>query len=184
MKRREFITGLLAAASMTGAQAQSKTQYRIAVVHPSTPIEEMRESSSDPFYRPFFQELRRLGYIEGETLVVDRYSAEGRAERFSQIAQDAISKHPSVIFAASSRIVLHLKEVTSTIPIVGAMADPIAYGIVSNLARPEANITGATADAGLEIWGKRIELIREMIPDLSKIGILTTQALQHSSTRP
>jgi hypothetical protein len=86
MKRRKFIAGLLAAASMTGAQAQSKTQYRIAVVQPSTPIEDIGESSSDPFYRPFFQELRRLGYIEGETLVVDRYSAEGRAERFSQIA--------------------------------------------------------------------------------------------------
>jgi putative tryptophan/tyrosine transport system substrate-binding protein len=74
----------------------------------------------------------------------------------------------------SDNLLLEFKTQTTTIPIVGAVPDPLALGIVPSLARPGGNITGVSGDAGIEIWGKRLDLLREAIPKLSRIGLLTT----------
>src|SRR5215467_16173337 len=131
--QRGLLTCLLVVWSMQFAigQQTGKT-YRIAIVSPSAPIVEMAESSINPFFPPFFKELRRLGYIERENLVVSRYTAEGHEDRFAAIAREAVAQNPDIILCISSRLVAKLKEATSTIPIVADTADPIAFGIVSN----------------------------------------------------
>ena len=145
----------------------------IAIIHPSTPVIEIAESSSSGQYFPaLFKELRRLGYIEGQNLVVNRYSAEGHEDRHPALAREAVSRKCDVILGLASRVVARLKEATNTIPIVGTTPDPVAFGIVSNLARPGGNITGMSTDVGLEIWGKRLALFKEAVPHLSKVGFL------------
>src|SRR5216684_4046967 len=99
----------------------------------------------------------RLGYVEGTNLVVDRYSADGRFNRFPEIAHEVVATQPDVICAMSNPLVLALKSETRTIPIVAWTSDPIAAGIVSNLARPGGNVTGVSIDAGLEVVSKRVE---------------------------
>ena len=103
----------------------------------------MNEGGGNPVYGVLFKELRRLGYIEGVNLVVARYSAEAREERFLELSEDVVRTKPDVIVVTSSRLVLAFKAATDTIPVVGSMADPVPFGIVANIARPGGNITGA-----------------------------------------
>jgi len=171
--QRGFLTCLLLLWSMQFAISQQPGKtYRIAIVFPTIPIVEIAESSSNPFIRPFFKELRRLGYIEGQNLVVSRYTAEGDEDRFAAIAHEAVAQKPDMIFSAG--LVGRLKEATSTIPIVTTATDPVAGGIVSSLARPGGNVTGVSIDAGAEIWGKRLAFLKEAVPHLSKVGFLAT----------
>lgn len=121
----------------------------------------MSESGGNPNYTALFKELRRLGYIEGVNLVVTRYSGEGQEERFPELCRQIVRTKPDVIIAASSRLVLSFKAATDTVPVVGAMGDPVPVGIVANIARPEGNITGVSSVAGPEIWGKRLQVLRE-----------------------
>jgi putative ABC transport system substrate-binding protein len=87
-----------------------------------------------------------------------------------------VRRNPDVIVANTSPFVRALKETTSTIPIVGITADPIAYGLTASLARPDSNVTGVSVDAGLELWGKRLSILRELIPSISRVGFLTIRA--------
>ena len=77
-------------------------------------------------------------------VIVDRYSGEGRTERYTELARYVVGTRPHLIVAVSSPLVLIFKAMTDAIPIIGVMADPVAYGIVTNLARPGGNITGVT----------------------------------------
>jgi putative ABC transport system substrate-binding protein len=79
---------------------------------------------------------------------------------------------PDVIVTASSRLALSFKAATDTVPVVAAMADPVPSGIVANIARPGGNITGVSVEAGPEIWGKRVQILREAVPTASKVGFL------------
>ena len=177
MRRRDFITTLAGTAiawpvEVRGQQTSLKVR-RIAVVHPSAQLGDISETGDNPGYRAFFQELRLLGYIEGQNLIVERYSAEGRQERFALLAREVVDTNPELIHATSNPLVLAFKTVTDAIPIVGYMADPVTFGIVASLARPGGNITGVTAHPGLDIWGKRLEILLEAIPAASKVGFLT-----------
>jgi ABC-type uncharacterized transport system substrate-binding protein len=176
IRRREFITLLGGAAAWpvaAGAQQLAKV-HRIALVHPSAAVSDMTEGSEYPAFPALFRELRRLGYVEGGNLVVDRYSGEGRQDNFASMARDVIRTKPDVVIASSNPVVLAFKDIT-TIPVVGAMADPIAYGIVASLTNPGGNITGISVDAGLEIWGKRLQVLREAAPAAKTVGFLTTE---------
>jgi putative ABC transport system substrate-binding protein len=176
MKRREFIAGLLVAASLRPARAQQATKtYRLALVHPSNPIADMSETSTRAFYRSFFKELRQLGYVEGKNLIIERYSGAGWTEHFYELTRDVVRHQPDVIFASSSRLVREFKEATNTIPIVASTDDPVVGGLVASLARPGGNITGVSVDAGIEIWGKRLGLLMEAIPHLSRVGFLASR---------
>jgi ABC-type uncharacterized transport system substrate-binding protein len=129
-------------------------------------------SASNRYWKAFFAELARHGFVEGKTLVVERLSAEGRADRFTELTQEAVHRRPDVIFAMTSGMVLALKATTDAIPIVGMTDDPIARGIAASLARPGGNITGVVADAGIEIWEKRLAILKETVPDAARIGFL------------
>jgi putative ABC transport system substrate-binding protein len=143
----------------------------------------MNETGNNPGYRALFRELRQLGYVEGRNLIVERYSAEGGGrERYAEIAPNVVHTKPDLICATSNLLVLSFKAATDTIPIVGFMSDPVAWGVVASLARPGGNITGVAADAGLEIWGKRLEILRETIPTASRVGFLTLAPWQSPQT--
>jgi putative ABC transport system substrate-binding protein len=126
-------------------------------------------------YRLFFEELSRLGYIEGQNLVVERYSGEGRTEHYADLAREVVNTHPDLIFQQSTRLALNFKAATTTIPIVTVTADPIAGGLVSSLARPGGNITGVSVDAGIEVMGKRLALLLEATSKLSNARFLVSQ---------
>jgi putative ABC transport system substrate-binding protein len=178
MRRREFIGSLIgtAVAWPLAASAQQPAKvYRIAIVHPSTPIKWMSDGTYSPGLKALLGELRRIGYIEGQNLIVERYSAEGRTAHYAELASEVVRQQPDAIFTVTSRMIRNFKAATDTIPIIGLMADPIAFGLVSSLSRPGGNITGFTQDAGLEVWGKRLGLFRELIPTASRVGFLASR---------
>jgi putative ABC transport system substrate-binding protein len=176
MNRREIIVGLLLAATIQCVHAQqaSKT-YRIAVVHPSDPVGDLSETGSSRPYRAFFQRLRQLGYVEGENLKVERYSAEGRTEQFAALVSEIVRSKPDLIFTRGDRLARDFKAATETIPVVTTLSDPIALGIVASLARPGGNITGGTVAASVELHAKRLELLREMAPAASRVAFLASR---------
>jgi len=174
MRRREFITliGATAAASPLVARAQQPGKMkRIAMVHPTEPIANM-VASYHRFWGAFFDELGRAGFVEGKNLVVERYSAAGQPDRFAPLARQVVDTRPDAIYAVSSFISVAFKAATTTIPIVCVTSDPVAAGLVSNIARPGGNITGSSVDTGFEIWGKRIGLLKEALPKLSNIFLI------------
>jgi putative ABC transport system substrate-binding protein len=177
MQRREFIT-LLGGATATwplAARAQQPARMkRIAYVHSAGNVSRI-SGSGEPFYRAFFEELSRLGYVEGQNLGVERYSGEGRTERYAELARDVVNTHPDLILAVGGRLSLDFKMATTTIPIVTMIIDPIAMGLVASIARPGGNITGVTIAGGLEIIGKRMGLLVEAMPKLSTVGYLASR---------
>lgn len=178
MRRREFI-GLAcgAAAWPLAVRAQQSTGvYRIAIAHPSHPTSELSETGGNPNYRVFFEELRRLGYVEGRNLAVARYSGGGLVERYAELAREVVRTKPDVIFAVSSRMVLNFKAASSTIPVVAVTGDPVALGVAGSLARPGGNVTSATSDTGPEYYGKLLEILKEAVPTLSTVGFIATPA--------
>ena len=182
MKRRDFIAYLAGAAiSLGAANAQQPVKMRrIAIVSPANKVADI--NASHRFYGPFFKELSRRGFVEGQNLEVERYFGEGRLEHYADLARDVVGRRPDLIFATSGPLALAFKAATTTIPIVAITADPIARGLVSSLARPDGNITGVTGDAGFEFYGKVLELLAEATPRLSRVGYLTSQPYWELST--
>src|SRR6185436_11481326 len=129
MRRRDFITALGAAATwpLAARAQQTAKMKRIAYVHPSAKVSEISVSGR-PYYRAFFEELSRLGYVEGQNIGVERYSGEGRPERYAELARDVL------ILAVGARLSLDFKMATTTIPIVTMVIDPIALGLVASIA--------------------------------------------------
>jgi putative ABC transport system substrate-binding protein len=180
MRRRDLMAALLVSATIGRVQAQQTGKvYHIAMVEAFLPVAEMSETAHHPgvagAYRVFFDELRRLGYVEGQNLVVERYSGEGRPEQFRALAAVVVRSNPDLVYVINGgALQLAFKAETKSIPIVLLTADPIALGAVSSLARPGGNITGISVDAGIEIWSKRLDLLREAVPKLSRLGFLVT----------
>jgi putative ABC transport system substrate-binding protein len=175
MKRREFITLLGGAAAvwpLTARTQQPATQHRIAIFHPAIPSTLITETGGGSAWRAFFAELRRLGYIEGENLIIERYSAEGHHERYADLAREIVTRNPDLIVTGTNPVVIAFKAATSTIPVVAFMLDPLKAGLVTSLARPGGNLTGITLDAGIEIWGKRLQMLKEAIPSTAKAAFL------------
>jgi len=172
MRRREFIAlvgGIVGAPLAAEAQQPAKV-YRIAIVSVALPIAELTEISTRPVYRAFFHELRRLGYIEGRNLIVERYSPERPTV---ELARDVVRSKPDVIFSINQWVPF-LKPLT-TIPIVATLVDPVGFGLVASLAHPGGNITGVSLDAGPEVWAKRLELLKEAFPQASRVGFLAAR---------
>jgi putative ABC transport system substrate-binding protein len=126
-----------------------------------------------------FNELRRLGYVEGQSLLIERYSGEGRASHYADLARDVVSRNPDVIISCSNEITLDFKAATTTIPIVSVFGSPVEVGIVPSLARPGGNITGVALDIEAdEQWGKRVQLLRQVVPHLTKLAVLDTRRMR------
>jgi ABC transporter substrate binding protein len=122
------------------AQQPSKMK-RLAIVEPVAKSTDVSIEGS-PLYVIFFREMKRLGYVEGDNLIVDRYCLDAQYDRVREVMREAVARRPDVIFTVSNYLTLALKSETRTIPIVAWMGDPVASGIVSSLARPGENITG------------------------------------------
>ena len=133
MRRRDFAIGLLLACAVGTAWAQEPAkQHRIAIVIASGPVTRLKDPTSTP-WRAFWEELHRLGDVEGQTLTVDRYSGEGRPEGYSELAHKVVSRNPDVIVPISPSIMEAVSAATRTIPIVGSGAYT-ELGLVPNLA--------------------------------------------------
>jgi ABC-type uncharacterized transport system substrate-binding protein len=166
MRRRGFIT-LLGGAAAWPLAARGQQRATMAMFHPAIPPALLTETGGGSAWRAFFGELRRLGYVEGQNLAIERYWAEGRHDRYADVAREIVARNPDVIVTGTNPVVSVFKEATGATPIVAFMLDPLQAGLVSNLNRPGGNLTGITLDAGIEIWGKRLELLKEAVPSMT-----------------
>jgi putative ABC transport system substrate-binding protein len=169
MERRAFLGtmmgGLLAAPLASGGQQAGKV-YRIGVLETAPII--LNAANLDAFR----QGLRELGYVEGQNLVIEYRSADGRANRFPDLANELVRLKVDLILARGTPAVTAAKNATRTIPIVmTASGDPVGRGVVSGLAHPGANVTGLTSLSS-DLYAKRVQLLKETIPRIRRIAVL------------
>ena len=173
MRRRDFTIGLVLAAATQSVRAQEQAKrHRIAIIA-TGPVARI----DDPgvrFFQAFWEKIHRLGYIEGQNLAVDRYSGKGRPEGYAGLASEVVGRKPDLIVASTNAITRAVRAATDKIPIVWIGGNPIEVGFATSLAHPGGNITGVTVNAGAEIWGKRLQILKEVIPSASKVAFLTT----------
>ena len=150
---------------MAGGQSAAKV-YRIGV------LETVGISSNAANFGALRDGLRELGYVEGQNLVFEYRSTDGRAERFPDLAAELVRLNVDLIVTRGEPAALSAKHATRTIPIVMASSgDPTASGIVRNLSRPGGNVTGFHI-MGSDLAGRRLRLLRELVPRLSRVGVL------------
>jgi len=170
--RAKLITTILGAfivVSVFPAQAQQPTKVpRIGFLFVTPP------SANAARIKAFRQGLRELGYVEGKNIVIEWRHAEGKADQLPGLAAELVRLKVNIIVSAGSTVTRPAKEATVTIPIVMAQdTDPVGSGFVASLARPGGNITGL-ATLAPEIGGKRLELLKEIVPKLSRVAVLGT----------
>jgi putative ABC transport system substrate-binding protein len=168
MQRREFVTligGAVASRPLAAHAQQPAKLPTIGYLGAATP------STQAQWTAAFVQRLRELGWTEGRTIAIEYRWAEGREERFAEIAAEFVRLKVDVIVTAGNPV-LAVKRATSVIPIVFAIAgDPLGTGVVASLARPGGNITGLSLQQ-TDLAGKRLELLREVVPGLRRFAIL------------
>ncbi len=171
MQRREFITllGGAAAAWPLAARAQPPPRpARIGILHPGSP--------PDPWLDGLRQGLRDLGYVEGQNLSVEYRWAEGKGERLDSLAQELFASKIEVLVVMTGPAVLAAKRQSKTVPIVMAVSgDPVGTGVVTNLARPEGNVTGFSLMSA-DLAGLRLGVLKEAIPTAKRVAVLYNPA--------
>jgi putative ABC transport system substrate-binding protein len=169
MKRREFITllgGAAVAWPLAARGQQAGKLPTIGFLGPTT------LSLASGLVSAFVQRLRELGWIEGRNVAFEYRWAEGRTERFAEIASEFVRLKVDVIVTQNTQPVLAAKQATSNIPIVFASAgDPVGTGIVASLARPGGNVTGLSTQS-TDTSAKRLELLREVVTGLRRLAIM------------
>jgi putative ABC transport system substrate-binding protein len=173
LKRRDFIT-LLGGAAITwplAARAQQPAKKpTIGVLNAAAP------SVASHWFDAFVQTLRELGWTENQNIVFEVRWANGRTDRLAEIASEFVQLKVDLIFTWATQPALVAKRTTSSIPIVFALAtDPIGSGLVASLARPGGNATGLSVQ-NIDLIGKRIELLRELVPNLSRLALVANIA--------
>lgn len=120
-----------------------------------------------------------MGFVEGSNLIVERYSAEGHPEHYPDLAREVVSRSPDLIVTLGTNpLAITFRKATTTIPIVaGIGGDPIKWGIAVSLAKPGGNLTGVSVNAGVEIWGKRFQILKELLPSALVVGWLGARAV-------
>ena len=160
-----LVLSLIGAALAVEAQRAEKV-YRVGYLEGSS------ASAIAPSFAAFRQGMHELGYVEGRDLMIEARFADEKFDRFPSLAQELVRLNPDVLFVAPGAAVLAAKAATATIPIVFVrVGDPVGMGLVLSLARPGGNITGITTMA-VELTGKRLELLKEMVPTASRIAVL------------
>jgi ABC-type uncharacterized transport system substrate-binding protein len=167
MKRRQLITLLGGAAAWPmAARAQQAKVATIGLLGTGSAAAQAQWTAA------FVQRMRELGWVEGRNLAIEYRWAEGRTERLNELASDLVRLKVDVIVTHNTPGPLAAKQATSTIPIVFATAgDPVGAGIVASLARPGGNVTGLSSQSP-DVAGKRLELMREIIPGLHRLAVL------------
>lgn len=179
MRRRDFIAalgGTFAAPAVLRSRAARAQQGRLRTIG-------VLGTTAAPVWTPwnaaFAQRLRELGWIEGQTVAIEYRWGEGRPDRFAEIAAEFVRMKVDVIVTAGSAVAA-LKQATASIPIVFAIAiDPVAGGLVERLSRPGGNITGLS-NQQTDLVGKRLELLRELVPDLRRLAVLANAGYPES----
>jgi putative ABC transport system substrate-binding protein len=169
MRRREFITmigGAAAAWPLTAHAQQSRTARRIGLIAnlPLPPVQKFR------------QRLQQLGYVEGKNLIIEYRYGEGRDDRLPSFAAELVAMPVEVIVVWGNPAAFAAKRATTSIPIlIGSAGDVVNTGLISNIAHPESNLTGFVA-LNVELEEKRLELLKEVIPRLSRVAVLANSA--------
>ena len=168
MRRREFVTLLGGAAAwpLAARAQQAGTRPTIGFLGANTPSLDSRRIAA------FVQRLRERGWIEGHTFAIEYRWAEGRNERYAEIAAEFVRLKVDVIVTSGTPPVLAAKQATAVIPIVFAAAgDPVGAGLVASLGRPGDNVTGLSLQ-GTDLAGKRVEILREIVPSIRRLAIM------------
>src|SRR5262249_50652190 len=152
--------------------------HRVAFVASTSPVSELTGADPiNPAVRAFVHGLRSLGYIEGQNLVMEWRSAEGRFERIPEIIRELVSIKADVIVTGTVPIVRAARAVTQTVPtVMTGTGNPVQEGLIESLARPGGNITGIAGTTGNENLVKRLELLKELLPGLSRVAVLRSKA--------
>ena len=178
MKRREFITLLGGAAAVwpLAVRAQQPAMPVIGLLSPG--------DNSTHYTDGLFAGLRELGYVEGRNIRIESRWAQGKFDQLAQMAAELVRLKVDVLVTSLTEASLQAKKATATIPIVMAgVGDPVAAGLIASLARPGGNLTG-TSGVAVDVVGKQVELLKEIVPGVSRIAVLwnpanaTFQALQ------
>ena len=155
--------------AISGRAQQATKIPRIGVL---TPGRSDKSDASLTTLNAFIPALRELGYTEGQNIAIERKFGEGDADRLRRLATELVERQVDVIVAFSTPAARAAKQATTTIPIVAiAMADPVEDELVASLARPGGNVTGTTF-LGPELVSKRLQLLREIVPGLSRVAVL------------
>jgi putative ABC transport system substrate-binding protein len=185
MRRREFVTLLGGAAAgwpFAARAEEAGKKYTIGIFTAGSQI----IAGGGPvqnaaFWIAFFDALRDLGWVEGKNLLVERRYAENQLERLPVLAAELVRLNVDVIVGSGTLAPLAAKRATSTIPIVmNAAGDPLGSGLVANLARPGGNVTGMSLMAP-DLGGKRLELLKELLPRLARVAVLWNAANPYSA---
>ena len=174
MDRRAFISGITAGllAAPHAAEAQSAEKvYRIGYLS-------IGSGTGAVYTRPlegFRQRLRELGWVEGRNIAIEFRYAEGRADRLPGLAAELVRLKVDIITAVPTPAALAARNATNTIPIVGmSLTEPVAVGLVASLARPGGNVTGVSYTFGTELFGKQLELLRDVAPKVRRVAVLAS----------
>jgi putative ABC transport system substrate-binding protein len=162
-----LVAAMLFALYIPAHAQQPKKVPRIGVLWPFLPVVGL------PLAEAFRQGLRNLGYVEGGNIAIEYRNSEGTDSRLPDLAGELLRLQVDVIFAPTTTAALAAKNATSEIPIITATAaDPVGSGLVRSLARPGGNVTGLSLLASLEISGKQLELLKEVLPKLTRLAVL------------
>jgi ABC-type uncharacterized transport system substrate-binding protein len=165
------IVALLAAPPVSEGQ-QSKAIPRLCFLT----LEPGTLQTRSPRFDEFFQALRDLGYVDGQSITIDYLSADDHSERFPALADECLRRKADVIFATTTTAAQAAKKATSTVPIVVQTYDPVGTGLVNSLAQPGGNVTG-TSGMFTELASKRLQLLKEAVPGISRVMVLTVDQI-------
>ena len=185
MRRREFITllgGAAAAWPLAARAEEAGKKYTIGIFSAgSQVIAGVGPVQNTAFWIAFFDALRDLGWVEGRNVLIERRYAENQLERLPVLAAELVRLNVDVIVGSGTLAPLAAKRATSTIPIVmTAAGGPLGSGLVANLARPGGNVTGMSLMAP-DLGGKRLELLKELLPRLARVAVLWNAANPYSA---
>jgi ABC-type uncharacterized transport system substrate-binding protein len=174
MERRAFIGGVAAAAALGPRAAYAQTPakaHRVGLLMTTTP------AAAAHIVVAFADGLRELGHVEGKNVRFEYRWAAGDRERFAELAADLVRQHVDVLVASSQAAALAAQRATKTIPIVMVNAtDPVEAGLVASLIRPGGNVTGLSQQLTREIRAKQLQLLKEMLPKMTGVGVLHSAA--------
>jgi putative tryptophan/tyrosine transport system substrate-binding protein len=176
VKRREFIMLLGGAAAAWSIAAQAQQAGKLSIIGVLGPD----PTVWGPWTAAFTERLRALGWIEGRTIAIEYRWSEGRPERVAEIAEEFVRLKVDVILAGTAAVAT-VKQKTAVIPIVFPIAnDPVGGGLVASLARPGGNVTGLSVQS-TDLAGKRLELLREVVPRLRRLAIIANLGYPQSA---
>jgi ABC-type uncharacterized transport system substrate-binding protein len=165
LRRRDFITLLGGAAAGWPLAVRAQQAGKVARIGYLSPAASARDDA-------FRHGLREVGYVEGKNIVIEYRFAEGKFDRFADLASELVQLEVAVIVAVVTQASLAAKDATTSIPIVMVgVSDPVGSGLIATLARPGANVTG-TASMTAEVVGKSLEVLKEAVPKVARVAVL------------